>query len=208
MLDKQTGCLTWASCRCAASSSRARPTPDLSLLGHDATTSSRWLPGAQNPLVVQIGHRASGNRVTRIISRPQHLKTAFLEALLPTLGEDRCWFSPRRSIGPSVAEQLVRNRLPGYCAQGNLSQWRQATLDGCGGSCRSWSPRTLPRRIDTEHIHVISTICPTRLGYTPNQPNRARRKRTGRRIPCDVRRWGNVRGGRLLEGRRAAYAAG
>ncbi len=140
----------------------------------------------KNPVTVQIGQPAPAETVSHALYPvPQHLKTAFLKALLPTLGEGSVLvFTKTKHRAKRVAEQLQAVGLRATSLQGNLSQnRRQAALDGFRSGEHQIMVATdiAARSIDVASIsHVINYDMPdTPEAYTHRIGRTGRAERTG-----------------------------
>jgi ATP-dependent RNA helicase RhlE len=163
----------------------------------------------KNPATVQIGKSAPVETVSHALYPvPQHLKTAFLKALLPTLGEGSVLvFTKTKHRAKRVAEQLQALGFRATSLQGNLSQnRRQEALDGFRSGEHQIMVATdiAARGIDVAGIsHVINYDMPD----TPDRPRGAYRR--GVHDGHERGRRGRARGGaatRAAAG--AAHAAG
>ncbi len=140
----------------------------------------------RDPLTVQIGRSAPVETVSHALYPvPQHLKTAFLKALLPTLGEGSVLiFTKTKHRAKRVAEQLAAAGFRATSLQGNLSQnRRQAALDGFRSGEHQIMVATdiAARGIDVLSIsHVINYDMPdTPEAYTHRIGRTGRAERTG-----------------------------
>ena len=140
----------------------------------------------KNPLTVQVGHPAPAETVSHALYPvPQHLKTALLKALLPTLGEGSVLiFTKTKHRAKRVAEQLAKAGFRATSLQGNLSQnKRQAALDGFRAGDHQIMVATdiAARGIDVLSIsHVINYDMPdTTEAYTHRIGRTGRAERTG-----------------------------
>jgi ATP-dependent RNA helicase RhlE len=140
----------------------------------------------KNPKTVQIGQPAPAETVSHALYPvPQHLKTAFLKALLPTLGEGSVLvFTKTKHRAKRVAEQLAAAGFRATSLQGNLSQnRRQASLDGFrSGEYQIMVATDIAARgIDVLSIsHVINYDMPdTPEAYTHRIGRTGRAERTG-----------------------------
>jgi len=139
-----------------------------------------------NPLTVQVGHAAPAETVSHALYPvPQHLKTALLKTLLPTLGQGSVLvFTKTKHRAKRVAEQLVAAGFRATALQGNLSQnKRQAALDGFREGAYQIMVATdiAARGIDVLSIsHVINYDMPdTPEAYTHRIGRTGRAERTG-----------------------------
>ena len=165
----------------------------------------------KNPLTVQIGHSAPAETVSHALYPvPQHLKTAFLKTLLPTLGQGSVLvFTKTKHRAKRVAEQLAAAGFRATALQGNLSQnKRQAALDGFreGEYQIMVATDIAARGIDVLSIsHVINYDMPdTPDAYTHRIGRTGRAERTGEAYTlvtsddeADVRAVERLLGGRL-----------
>ncbi len=140
----------------------------------------------KNPVTVQIGQPAPAETVSHALYPvPQHLKTAFLKALLPTLGDGSVLiFTKTKHRAKRVAEQLAAAGFSATSLQGNLSQnRRQAALDGFRSGEHQIMVATdiAARGIDVLSIsHVINYDMPdTPEAYTHRIGRTGRAERTG-----------------------------
>jgi len=164
-----------------------------------------------NPLTVQVGHAAPAETVSHALYPvPQHLKTALLKTLLPTLGQGSVLvFTKTKHRAKRVAEQLVAAGFRATALQGNLSQnKRQAALDGFREGAYQIMVATdiAARGIDVLSIsHVINYDMPdTPEAYTHRIGRTGRAERTGEAYTlvtpdddADVRAVERLLGGRL-----------
>lgn len=140
----------------------------------------------KNPTTVQIGQSAPAETVSHALYPvPQHLKTALLKALLPTLGEGSVLvFTRTKHRAKRVAEQLAAAGFRATSLQGNLSQnRRQAALDGFRAGEHQIMVATdiAARGIDVLSIsHVINYDMPdTPEAYTHRIGRTGRAEQTG-----------------------------
>jgi ATP-dependent RNA helicase RhlE len=140
----------------------------------------------KDPTTVQIGQPAPAETVSHALYPvPQHLKTAFLKALLPTLGAGSVLiFTKTKHRAKRVAEQLCTAGFRATSLQGNLSQnKRQAALDGFRSGEHQIMVATdiAARGIDVLSIsHVINYDMPdTPEAYTHRIGRTGRAERTG-----------------------------
>lgn len=140
----------------------------------------------KDPTTVQIGKSAPVETVSHALYPvPQHLKTAFLKTLLPSLGEGSVLvFTKTKHRAKRVAEQLAAAGFRATSLQGNLSQnRRQAALDGFRSGEHQIMVATdiAARGIDVAGIsHVINYDMPdTPEAYTHRIGRTGRAERTG-----------------------------